>query len=184
LSINELIEKAIGQHGFPAPGAFIGVFMAEWAIESLGQVEKLGAIIETWLCVPDGVIATCRALHERFQYRVVDFEKVAATIYDRVSGRGFRILLDPSKTLAYPRIHEWYMRGLDHDLPKMKRYAPALEEILLARREILISTEVKVAVTAKAHGEGVLLCPLCGEPYSKMEPSCRYCAGERYYEKV
>ena len=185
-SLNDLINMAIEFHGFPVPGAVIGVFMADWALELLKDVPKVDAIIETWLCIPSGVHTVLRYRRNKTQFRVVDFHKCAATFYDKKTGEGIRFWLDTEKTKDFPNIHGWYLRTLDHDLGKGERWAPVTEEFLLARRRVLSYEYVKIVVPKATLSTPVVACKECNELFLSVEgqEKCEACTGKAYYKRL
>lgn len=185
--LDEAIKKAIEFHNFPSPGVVLGVIMFEYALEELlerfGKAKKLGAMVETWLCLPDGVKIGSRELYGRCQMKVVDFGKMAVTVFDRDSGKGVRVTLDPTKTPKFKRIHTWFMRLPRPQMSKRKRYELIGEEILRARRAVLTATPVQLRPERKKK-EPVVFCPACGEPVTKdllVGCVCKACGGQAYY---
>jgi len=182
-SLNELIRLALEFHGFPVPGAIIGVFMADWAIELMPEVKRMGAVIESWLCLPSGIHTVLRYRLGKTQYRVVDLHKIACTFYDKDTGLGQRIYLDHRKLAPFPRIEAWYRRTLDHSLPKGVRWAPVCEEALRARRKPLTARAVRMTVRELGLETPVVECAGCGELFlSTGGDRCRGCDGGAYCE--
>ena len=182
-SLNDLIRLAIEFHGLPVPGAIIGVFMADWAIELMPETSRMGAVIESWLCLPSGIHTVLRYRLGKTQFRVVDQHKIACTFYDKETGLGYRVRLDHQKLDPFPQIEAWYRRTLDHSLPKAVRWAPVCEEALKARRSPLTASPVRLTVRELGIETPVVECSECHELFlSTGEARCRGCGGANYYE--
>jgi formylmethanofuran dehydrogenase subunit E len=182
VSLNEAIEETIRFHGFPAPGAILGVFMADWAFELLGHRERLGVIVETWLCIISGILTYVRLRHGRVRFLVVDHTKCAVTLFDRSTMEGARVQLDRTRLERHPVVRDWYLRRLSHDVPKRERYAPVLEQMLSLGRELLSYERVKVVGPPKDMTSPVVPCARCGELFVARDgDTCKTCRGERYF---
>jgi len=155
--------------------------MTDYGTELLGKVKRLGAVVETSLCLPEGVAVAIKELHDRSKTEVINQGKVAATFYDRDTNIGFRIWLDHRKTADFPRIHRWFLR-LGRDIKdKKKRYEAIIEEMKSAGREVLSVKRVRIKSRLKR--ETIRFCDCCGEPFLAAEEQakrCKECIGEGY----
>jgi formylmethanofuran dehydrogenase subunit E len=111
------IERVSSFHGYLSTGAFIGIQMLNIAKRVLDAdyEEQLYVTCETYNCLPDPfqILAGCTIGNKKLKIR--DFGKMAVVANKRAPEnqmlvRSVRIVLDPSKTAQYPRLHEWYMK--------------------------------------------------------------------------
>jgi formylmethanofuran dehydrogenase subunit E len=73
--------------------------------------------------------------------RVLDWDRFALTLYNRVSLRGCRVWLDAGKTAARPAIHDWFLKRVPKDELPLEIL---LGQILEARRSLLSCRSVIV----------------------------------------
>ncbi len=179
----EYMELVRDFHGFPAPGLMIGGPMVELARSSLGEGVLFDAVCETRSCLPDAVqLLTLCSLGNGW-LRVMDSGRFALTLYDKASGAGVRVSLDPSRLEDYPAVKTWFFKLK----PKKEQDDRALYgEIRKAGQALFKTRRVKVApeFLTKHKLGAVAICPGCGEPYpSKHGGSCLHCQGEAYYKE-
>ena len=110
------IEQVSSFHGYLSTGAFIGIQMLNIAKRVLDADpgEQLYVTCETYSCLPDPfqILAGCTIGNKKL--KIKDFGKMAVVVNkrapeDQMLVRSVRIVLDPAKTVKYPRFHEWYM---------------------------------------------------------------------------
>lgn len=183
----QFIEKAVGYHGFPAPGVIIGAYMVDIALEELGASpeDKLYAVAETSKCVSDsiGIITGCTSGSSKFHL----FETGRLSIaIGRDEGNDtaecVRVFIDHRKTSGYHALRAWYFNE-----PDAKDQLPALlEDILAAGRSILSSERVTVRILQKDHDWKPTICPVCGEMIPDnmiVENVCKACGKSSFYLK-
>ena len=99
---SEQIENTIAFHGHSCPGLAIGIRAAELAHHRLGVADKadLLAVVETDMCGVDAIqfLTGCTFGKGNLVHR--DVGKMAFTFFDRVSGEGFRAILNPDQQAA------------------------------------------------------------------------------------
>ena len=101
--------------GYLTTGAFIGLQMLVLGRRLLGveENEKIHVVCETQNCLPDTfqVLAGATLGNKRLMLR--DTGKMLVTITRHTppgeSAPGVRIILDPSKTKRFYKLHAWYM---------------------------------------------------------------------------
>jgi len=111
------IEKVVPFHGYLSSGAMIGIQMLNIARRVLeaSDNDRLFVACETYNCLPDPfqILAGCTIGNKGL--RIKDYGKMAVTVTKRAPvgtrTKGVRIILDPSKTVSYPRLHAWYMKA-------------------------------------------------------------------------
>jgi formylmethanofuran dehydrogenase subunit E len=179
------VERVLAEirsfHGFAAPGVVIGVFMVDWARERIGRETEADAVVETLRCLPDAVQLFTACTLGNGWMRVLDWDRFALTLYDRVSHRGARVWLDPDKTAAFPDIHGWFLKKI----PKSELPLDVLlSGIFEARRAMLSCREVVVTdFLRRPKKEFVLICPGCGEAFDpRAGERCRGCRDGAYFE--
>ena len=177
---DRVLEEIRKFHGFPAPGVVIGAFMVDWAQERIGREIEADAIVETLRCLPDAVQLFTACTLGNGWMRVLDWDRFALTLYDRVSRQGIRVWLDAGRTAAYPAIHGWFLKKTPKsELP----LEVLLEAIFDARRAVLASRPVVVTdFLRRPKKESVRICPACGEAFDpRAGDCCRGCRSGAYF---
>ncbi len=178
--LDDILKKVFEFHGHSSPGTTIGVYMVDYATELMtgGGGRELNAFVETIPCLSDAIqiMMGCTVGNERMH--VVDYGKFALTIYDKETGEGVRMKLDPDKTKRYRHLDDWFLKKKPKkDLPKEL----VIRDIMEAGREVLSYEKVKVEISKEKHP--VKFCRICSEPFSSGDDGiCGGCRGERYYE--
>lgn len=93
----ERIEATIEFHGHSCPGLTIGIRAAEYALNTFGPANgDLVAVAETDMCGVDAIqfLTGCTFGKGNFIHR--DYGKMAFAFHDRSTGRGVRLLLNPT----------------------------------------------------------------------------------------
>ncbi len=110
------IEKVVPFHGFLTSGALIGIQMLNIARRELDvrDGERIYVTCETKSCMPDPFQILAGATIGNNGLKIMNFGKMAVTINKQApeganSVKGIRILLDPEKTKAYPKLHAWFL---------------------------------------------------------------------------
>jgi formylmethanofuran dehydrogenase subunit E len=180
-SANLVLEEIREFHGFPAPGVAIGAFMVDWAQEQIGRKTEADAIVETLRCLPDAVQLFTPCTLGNGWLRVLDWDRFALTLYDRVGREGVRVWLDTGKAAVFPAIHDWFLKKAPkHALP----LDAILESIFEARRAVLSSRPVIVTdFLRRPKKEAVGICPECGEAFDpRAGERCRGCRQGGYFK--
>ena len=187
--LKDYVNRTAVFHTYASPGALIGVFMVDYALELLGASpeEKLFAVCETHKCAPDAVqvIAGCTIGNNRL--RLVPIGKFALTISRGSRGsmtEGVRVFVDTPKMKPYPVLDAWYHNTSAFDKHTMKKIL--VDDIFRAGRQILAAERIKIRVGKKQKWSSVI-CSSCGEPVPDYLCEGGVCAGCRspgYYEKV
>ena len=163
-SYEEYVHLVKAFHGRLDPGLIAGGFMVDLALKSLPQGESFGAVCETPSCLPDAVqlLTTCTAGNGRL--RVLELGRFASTLYERGSGRGVRVFLDPARLGPWPAIADWFQkhrRLQEKDVPALIR-----EMRQAAHQPVGIGfVRVDPERLKRPRIGPVALCPGCGEAY-------------------
>ena len=180
-SFEEFLEVAAAFHGNPAPGLIIGGFMVDAARAFLPEGTLFDAVVETNKCLPDAVQILTPPSYGNGWMRVRNLGRYALSLYDKFTGEGYRVWLDPEHLQAWPEIHAWYLKTK----PKKEQDRVQLfAEIKSGGRDLCLVAKVKVRpdFVAKPHMGAIGVCPVCGEGYPKADGAiCRGCAGEAPY---
>ncbi len=172
----EDIERVIDFHGCLSPGVLIGIFMFNLAkkILNIGENDRVYAICETYNCVPDAfqILGRCTTGNKRL--KINDTGKMAVTVnkWGREGEiiKGVRIILDPKKTVKYPKLHAWYLNieKVPHD--------DVILEIIEAGEDVYSYEFVDILVPTKQK-KSIKLCEICKEPFIQKgnETICSSC---------
>lgn len=168
-------------HGSPAPGVLIGGYMVDLARQGMAEGVLFEAICETRVCLPDAIqlLTPCTTGNNRV--KVVHVGRFALTLYDKVTGIGFRAFLDVSKLNRWSEIRTWFLKLK----PKSEQDGVRLLEEIGAAGTSILGVEpvtVKPAFLEKSKLGPVRLCPSCGEAYPNSDGDrCGGCRGELPY---
>ena len=168
-------------HGYAAPGLLIGGYMVELGKGLLPEGTLFEALVETGKCLPDAVqlLTLCSTGNKRLHVR--DLGLYAVSLYDKRTGRGVRISVDPARLHAYPEIRGWFMK----EKPKQAQNVAELErEIESAGYSLCKVQRVMVDKSFLGHGHmgAVGVCPRCGEAYPlEHGEQCLGCQGQAPY---
>jgi formylmethanofuran dehydrogenase subunit E len=151
-------------HGFLAPGVVLGGLMVDWALETMAPSRLLDSVAETRKCLPDAVQLLTPCTVGNGWLRVLDWGKLALTLYDKETMEGARIHVDVHKMGPYPLLKSWAMKEKSRrDNP----LEPLVDEILTAGRDVLTCTK---GILERVPGRVALygqprLCFRCGEAF-------------------
>jgi formylmethanofuran dehydrogenase subunit E len=180
-TFKEFVEKVKAFHGYGAPGVLIGGFMVDLAYHHLPEEGLFDALCETPKCLPDAIQLLTPCTVGNSWLVVLNLGRYAMTLYDKTTGKGVRVFIDPVKLEAWPEIKAWFFK-----LKKKKEQDVALlmKEIEEAGSDICSVQHVIVAdrIVEKPHRPGFALCPRCKESYPAADgPICLGCREEGLY---
>lgn len=180
-SLEELVELTQRFHGYPAPGVVIGAKMVDIALRRVPAGVLFDAVSETSKCLPDAVQLLTPCTTGNGWLRVMPFGRYALTLFDKHSGRGSRVYIDPVLLDPYPETRYWFF-GIK---PKRKdRSDRLIDEITQAQDRIYGIQDVRVTpeLLSKNPSEQRAICPECREAYPAGHgPICRGCRPETRY---
>lgn len=180
-TFSQFHEIAENFHGCAAPGLLIGGYMVELGKGLLPEGTLFEAVVETSKCLPDAVqlLTLCSTGNKRLNIR--DLGLYAVSLYDKKTGAGVRVSIDPAKLYAYPEIRGWFMK----EKPKHAQDLDELErEIEQAGHGICKVQRVQIDKEFLNHGHmgTVGVCSRCGEAYPlEHGPQCLGCQGQAPY---
>ncbi|WP_415716514.1 FmdE family protein [Maridesulfovibrio sp.] len=177
----EFIDAARNFHGSPAPGLVLGAYMMEEARKYLPDGTIFDAISETSWCLPDAVQMLTVCSTGNGWLRVKNLGVYALSLYDKYTGEGVRIRVDPEKLKAWPETESWFFKKR----PKHEQDSVRLHAEIREAGASFCSVEfikVKPEVMTKRSKGGITTCPICGDAYpGSFGAICRSCQGESPY---
>ncbi|MFW5499341.1 MULTISPECIES: FmdE family protein [unclassified Maridesulfovibrio] len=178
---DEFIEAARRFHGSPAPGLILGGYMMEEARKHLPEGTLFDAISETSWCLPDAVQMLTLCSTGNGWLRVKNLGVYALSLYDKYTGEGVRIRVDPEKLKDWPETESWFFkRRPKHEQDSVKLHA----EIREAGASFcsIEAVQIKPEAMIKRSKGGITTCPICGDAYpGSFGAICRSCQGESPY---
>ena len=180
-SFDQFKEKAQEFHGFPAPGLMLGAYMVEYAKSLMTEDVVYDAIVETGKCLPDAVqLLTMLSVGNNWM-KVVDVGRYALSLYDKQTGAGWRVYVDPEKLKEWPLIESWLLKRV----PKKEQDTDALlAQIETAGHTVYSSRTIQIhsSFLGPTEKRDIVLCPKCGEYYPLQHGNvCRGCQGKELY---
>lgn len=180
-SFDGFVELATWFHNYPAPGLLLGGYMVEEAKRHIPEGVLFDAISETSWCLPDAVQLLTPCTLGNGWLQIKNNGVYAVSLYDKSSGEGVRVRLDPAKLDKFPHTLCWLMKTA----PKTEQNSEALrQEIREHGPEMLSVTMVTVrpeAARKRSKGD-IAICPICGDAYPVLHGAiCRNCAGDSPY---
>ena len=176
-------------HGHFSIGVALGVRMGQIGLKKLGLSrgdKRLFAIVETALCLADGVQASTGCTPGHSSLRVEDFGKLAVCIARSDTKEGVRLSLKHES--MPPAIEDWVMRRRRFSHGDEEKVA---NEILLLDEKFFHIERVIVEPFSEFEEAAVVKCDACGEwivetktvrAYGKT--LCKACSGTRYYQPL
>jgi len=177
-SLEEYMRIVKEFHGSLAPGLLIGGFMVDLALQNLPEGEFFDAISETKTCLPDAVQLLTPCTTGNGWLKVLDFSRYAVCLYDKNTGEGIRVYVDPARMEQWPEIKNWFYRIKSK---KEQNYRLLIDQIreagagLCGMKKVTIRPEL---MEVKKHGSTIANCEKCGEAFKiKDGPLCPACRG-------
>lgn len=165
-------------HGSAAPGIMIGGSMVDLAYRCLPEGGLYDVICETAKCLPDAVQILTPCSIGNGWLKVMDTGRFSLAFYDKYTGEGTRVFIDPEKLDAWPEIRGWFLKLIPKAEQDTERLMKEIEEAgsgICSVERISVSLDL----VKKKKGGPIALCPSCGEPYpSERGPLCPACKGE------
>jgi formylmethanofuran dehydrogenase subunit E len=181
-TFEEYVERVKSFHGFEAIGVIIGGFMVDRAYKNLPHEGLYDALCETRKCLPDAIQLLTPCTIGNGWLTVVNFGRYALTLYDKETGEGVRVFVDPDRIEEWPEIKSWFFKLK----PKKEQDDRLLmEQVRQAGGEICGVQPVRVAgrLFERRHRGGFALCPSCKEAYPAADgPICVACREQVLYE--
>ncbi len=168
-------------HGYAAPGLLVGGYMVELAKRHLPEGTLFEAVVESPKCLPDAVqlLTLCSTGNQRL--KIYNLGRYALSLFDKNSGEGIRVSLNPQKMAAYPELSAWFFKQTTKHEQDSQRLEKEIERAGDSICDVSHVT-VKRRFIGHRHMERIVCCTLCGEAYPAEDgPICRGCQGEAPY---
>ena len=180
-TFKEFHQLAENFHGYAAPGLLVGGYMVELAKRHLPEGTLFEAVVESGKCLPDAVqLLTLCSIGNNWM-KIHNLGRYAVSLFDKHTGEGVRVSLDPVKMAAYPELKAWFFK----EKAKKDQDIALLESEIEAAGDTICKVEpitVKRRFMGHKHMTRILCCPVCGEAYPVEDgPVCRGCQGEAPY---
>jgi len=174
-TFEEFVDHVSSFHGYAAPGVIIGGFMVDLVYRYLPAEGLFDALCETPKCLPDAIQLLTPCTLGNGWLTVVNTGRFALTLYDKETGNGVRVFVNPVRLNGWSEIRAWFF--------KLKQKKEQNNQLLMAEiREagagICDLQKVKVAdrFLRKLHRGGFAICSCCGEAYPVDDgPICVGC---------
>lgn len=181
-SFDQYLEQVESFHGHLAPGLVLGGKMVDIARRLIPEGILFDAIVETGNCLPDAVQLLTPCTVGNGWLKILPLVRFALCLYDKTTGKGIRVALDPARLKAWPAIDTWFFK---RKAKVQQNTSKLIAEILRADENIYRIQKVFIREPVrKKHGLGPkALCPACGESYPVAHgPVCLACQGESPYQ--
>jgi formylmethanofuran dehydrogenase subunit E len=181
-TFEEFVEVVRSFHGFEAVGVLIGGFMVDEACRRFPQGRIFDALCETAKCLPDAVQLLTPCTLGNGWLTVVNVGRYALTFYDKETGDGVRVFIDPLKLEDWPEIRAWFFKlkpKKEQDLARLLGEAKAAGASIFGVERV----RVRHRYRDKKHRGQFAICPRCNEAYPLADGIyCLACQGEGMYE--
>lgn len=180
-TFKEFRQLAENFHGYAAPGLLVGGYMVELAKRHLPEGTLFEAVVESGKCLPDAVqLLTLCSIGNNWM-KIHNLGRYAVSLFDKHTGEGVRVSLDPVKMAAYPELKAWFFKEKakkDQDIALLEAEIETAGDTICKVQPIT----VKRRFIGHKHMTRILCCPVCGEAYPVEDgPVCRGCQGEAPY---
>ena len=178
---DEFLDVVRNFHGSPAPGIIIGGIMVDMARDALPPDTIFDAVVETPKCLPDAVQLLTLCTIGNGWLKIVNLGRYALTFYDKYTGKGVRVFVDPQKLKNWDEIRGWILKLKPK---KEQNFERLIKQIKSAGRDILTARPLKVDLEqlTRKKMSSIALCPICAEPYPADDgAACRGCHGDSPY---
>ncbi len=180
-SFRTFVDRVKEFHGFPAPGVVLGGVMVDWALKKIPAGVLFNALSETNKCLPDAVQLLTPCTIGNGWLRIQNFGRFALTLYDKDTGKGIRVVLNPLRLEEWPEIKNWYYK-----LKSKEEVDPneLLDSIQKGGYDLCKLQEIRVQplLLVKTKRGRRVVCPQCQEAYpSNGQGLCSACQGESPY---
>jgi formylmethanofuran dehydrogenase subunit E len=181
-SFEEYVECVRSFHNYAAPGVVIGGFMVDLACRKLPTGVLTDALCETAKCLPDAIQILTPCTIGNGWLKVVNLGRFALTLYDKHTGEGVRVAVDPIALEGWPEIRDWFFKFKSKEEQDVQALMAQIED---AGASCCHARYVKVShgVREKKHRAGFTVCARCGEAFPLDDGLlCLGCQGEPLWE--
>jgi formylmethanofuran dehydrogenase subunit E len=183
-SFEQYLKMVEDFHGTQAPGLILGGIMVDYALSQMPPGVLFEALCETPACLPDAIQLLTPCTTGNGWLRVVNLGLFALSLYDKYTGQGVRIFVDPEKLKGWTEIVNWLYKLKpkgEQDKALLLAQIEQAGRAILSRRKV----EIKDQYLGKTSKGAIANCPECGEPYPKRDGVlCLSCQGGSPYKGV
>ena len=178
-TFDQFAKRVKSFHGYEAIGVIVGGFMVDLAYRHLPKNGQLfDALCETPKCLPDAIQLLTPCTTGNGWLMVINVGRFALTLYDKETGEGVRIFVDPERIEAWPELKAWFLKLKTKKEQDVNRL---LDEAKRAGSDICGVERVRVAEKIRLrqrHRGEFAICPVCREAYPLADgTSCLACQG-------
>lgn len=187
--MEDFVKLATKLHGHLSPGVALGIRMGQVGLKRLGLPKgdkRLFAVVETTLCLADGVQASTGCTLGHASLRIEDFGKLALCLARSDTKSGVRVIL--KRVAQSPLINDWMMRkrklnhGDEEELTK---------ELLRLDESFFQVDQVTVEPFSQFDMSEIIECEKCGEVLVEAKTVrkngknlCKACSDLRHYTRL
>jgi len=164
IDLEDYFEQCRNFHGYLAPGLVLGGMMVDWALEAMESSQSFNAVVETRKCLPDAVQILTKCSIGNGWLEILDWGKLAITLYDINTLAGARVHLDHKKVARYPLVKAWALK----EKPKRENpLEPLIEEMIKGGRNMLTCRKGIIGTIQQkpVPYDQPRLCSKCGEAF-------------------
>jgi len=188
LRTKDVVKLATSIHGHLSPGVALGIRMGEVGLKKLGLPrgdKRLFAVVETTLCLADGVQASTGCTLGHCSLRIEDFGKLAVCLARSDTKTGVRMIL--KRGAPSQLVDDWMMRKRKLSHEEEEELA---KELLRLEESFFRIEEVTVDPFSEFDEGEIIECDECGELFTEAKAVrkqgktiCKACSGLRYYTR-
>jgi formylmethanofuran dehydrogenase subunit E len=180
-SYQEFVERVKEFHGFPAPGVILGGIMVAVACRNMPQNVLFNALSETNKCLPDAIQLLTPCTSGNGWLKVHGFGRFALALYDKETGKGVRVFMDPDRMEAWPEIKIWYYKLKSKEETDLNNLLDSIRQGGASLCNVR-SIQVQPALLEKVKRGKRVICPQCLEAYpDNGQGICLACQGNSPY---
>jgi formylmethanofuran dehydrogenase subunit E len=177
----EFAERVKAFHGFPAPGVILGGIMVDAALRHMPPKVLFNALSETNKCLPDAIQLLTPCTIGNGWLRVHSFGRFALALYDKETGKGVRVFLDPERMEDWPEIKIWYYKLKSKEETDLNNLLDSIQQGGAALCNVR-SIQIQPALLEKEKRGKRIICPQCREAYpANGQGLCLACQGQSPY---
>jgi len=183
MGIEEYFERCRVFHGSLAPGLVLGGLMVDWILDEMGLSREFDAVVETRKCLPDAVQLLTQCSVGNGWMQIMDWGKLAITLYDYNTREAMRVAFDHNKLNKYPLVEAWASKSKSKTNNPLE---PLIDEMIRGGRNLFASRRGSVGtieIQGLPYGRR-RLCSNCGEVFRYgSESVCQGCLDPFFTEK-
>ncbi len=183
-SLEDYILKVKAFHGYAAPGMILGGFMVDLAVGYMPKGRLFDALCETPKCLPDAIQLLTPCTVGNGWLRIVNLGRFALSLYEKETGEGIRVFVDPQKLASWPLARDWFLKVG----PKEKRDLAELVDLLSRMGSGPLGVQrvsIQPAFLKLRRHRQFTVCSRCQESYPCDDgPVCLGCQGQAPYRTL